>query len=61
MENQNTNFKKMNEMLKVEMVSESDNKLNENTKVLMIIHPKFLWMRLYMGGSWLKGGPTLLF
>ncbi len=56
-------MKQMNEMFKVEMVSESDNKLNENTKVLMIIHPKFLSDEtLYMIDQWvLKGGSTLIF
>ena len=56
-------LKQMNEMFKVEMVSESDNKLNENTKVLMIIHPKFLSDEtLYMIDQWvLKGGSTLIF
>ena len=56
-------LKQMNEMFKVEMVSENDNKLNENTKVLMIIHPKFLSDEtLYMIDQWvLKGGSTLIF
>ena len=56
-------LKQMNEMFKVEMISESDNKLNENTKVLMIIHPKFLSDEtLYMIDQWvLKGGSTLIF
>ena len=56
-------LKQMNEMFEVEMVNESDNKLNENTKVLMIIHPKFLSDdSLYMIDQWvLKGGATLIF
>ena len=56
-------LKQMNEMFEVEMVNESDNKLNNNTKVLMIIHPKFLSDEtLYMIDQWvLKGGATLIF
>ena len=56
-------LKQMNEMFEVEMVNESNNKLNKNTKVLMIIHPKFLSDEtLYMIDQWvLKGGATLIF
>ncbi len=56
-------LKQMNEMFKVEIVSESDNKLNKNTKVFIIIHPKFLSDEtLYMIDQWvLKGGSTLIF
>ena len=56
-------LKQMNEMFEVEMVNESNNKLNNNTKVLMIIHPKFLSDEtLYMIDQWvLKGGATLIF
>ncbi|MDA9882302.1 GldG family protein [Alphaproteobacteria bacterium] len=56
-------LKQMKEMFQVEMVNESTNKLNENTKVLMIIHPKFLSDEtLYMIDQWvLDGGSTLIF
>ena len=56
-------LKQMKEMFQVEMVNESTNKLNENTKVLMIIHPKFLSDEtLYMIDQWvLDGGATLIF
>ena len=56
-------LKQMKEMFQVEIINESTNKLNENTKVLMIIHPKFLSDEtLYMIDQWvLSGGATLIF
>jgi ABC-type uncharacterized transport system involved in gliding motility auxiliary subunit len=56
-------LKQMKEMFQVEMINESTNELNENTKVLMIIHPKFLSDEtLYMIDQWvLDGGSTLIF
>jgi len=56
-------LKQMKEMFQVEMINESTNELNENTKVLMIIHPKFLSDEtLYMIDQWvLDGGATLIF
>jgi ABC-type uncharacterized transport system involved in gliding motility auxiliary subunit len=56
-------LKQMKEMFQVEMINESANELNENTKVLMIIHPKFLSDEtLYMIDQWvLNGGATLIF
>ena len=56
-------LKQMKEMFQVEMINESTNELNENTKVLMIIHPKFLSDEtLYMIDQWvLEGGATLIF
>ena len=56
-------LKQMKEMFQVEMVNETTNKLNKNTKVLMIIHPKFLSDEtLYMIDQWvLNGGATLIF
>ena len=56
-------LKQMKEMFQVEIINESTNELNENTKVLMIIHPKFLSDEtLYMIDQWvLDGGSTLIF
>jgi len=56
-------LKQMKEMFQVEIINESTNELNENTKVLMIIHPKFLSDEtLYMIDQWvLDGGATLIF
>jgi len=56
-------LKQMKEMFQVEMINESTNELNENTKVLIIIHPKFLSDEtLYMIDQWvLDGGATLIF
>jgi len=56
-------LKQMKEMFQVEMINESTNELNENTKVLMVIHPKFLSDEtLYMIDQWvLDGGATLIF
>ena len=56
-------LKQMKEMFQVEKIDEDSNKLNKNTKVLMIIHPKFLSDEtLYMIDQWiLKGGATLIF
>ena len=56
-------LKQMKEMFQVEMVNETTNELNENTKILMIIHPKFLSDEtLYMIDQWvLSGGATLIF
>ena len=56
-------LKQMKEMFQVEMVNETTNELNKNTKVLMIIHPKFLSDEtLYMIDQWvLDGGATLVF
>ena len=56
-------LKQMKEMFQVEKVDENNNELNENTKVLMIIHPKFLSDEtLYMIDQWvLNGGSTLIF
>ena len=56
-------LKQMKEMFQVEKVDENSNELNKNTKVLMIIHPKFLSDEtLYMIDQWiLKGGATLIF
>ncbi len=56
-------LKQMKEMFQVEMVNETTNDLNKNTKVLMIIHPKFLSDEtLYMIDQWvLNGGATLIF
>ena len=56
-------LKQMKEMFQVEKIDENSNKLNKNTKVLMIIHPKFLSDEtLYMIDQWiLKGGATLIF
>ena len=53
----------MREMFVVETVNESTNELNKNTKVLMIVHPKFLSDEtLYMIDQWiLNGGATLVF
>ena len=53
----------MKQLFQVEMVNESVNTLNKATKVLMIIHPKYLSDEtLYMIDQWiLKGGPTLIF
>ena len=53
----------MKQLFQVEMVNESVNTLNKATKVLMIIHPKYLSEEtLYMIDQWvLKGGPTLIF
>jgi ABC-type uncharacterized transport system involved in gliding motility auxiliary subunit len=50
-------------MFQVEKVDENNNELNKNTKVLMIIHPKFLSDEtLYMIDQWiLNGGATLIF
>ena len=56
-------LKQMREMFVVETVNETTNELNKNTKVLMIIHPKFLSDEtLYMIDQWiLNGGATLVF
>ena len=56
-------LKQMKEMFQVDKIDENSNKLNKNTKVLMIIHPKFLSDEtLYMIDQWiLKGGATLIF
>ncbi len=56
-------LKQMKEMFQVQKVDENNNELNENTKVLMIIHPKFLSDEtLYMIDQWiLNGGATLIF
>ena len=56
-------LKQMKEMFQVEMVNETTNELNKNTKILMIIHPKFLSDEtLYMIDQWvLSGGATLIF
>ena len=56
-------LKQMKEMFKVEMVNESTNELDKDTKILMVIHPKFLSDEtLYMIDQWvLKGGATLIF
>ncbi len=56
-------LKQMKEMFQVEMVNESVNELNKNTKVLMVIHPKYLSDEtLYMIDQWaLNGGATLIF
>ena len=56
-------LKQMKEMFQVEKIDENSNKLNKNTKILMIIHPKFLSDEtLYMIDQWiLKGGATLIF
>ena len=56
-------LKQMKEMFKVEMVNESANELDKDTKILMVIHPKFLSDEtLYMIDQWvLKGGATLIF
>ena len=56
-------LKQMKEMFKVEMVNESANELDKGTKILMVIHPKFLSDEtLYMIDQWvLKGGATLIF
>ena len=56
-------LKQMKEMFQVEKIDENSNELNKNTKVLMIIHPKFLSDEtLYMIDQWiLKGGATLIF
>ena len=56
-------LKQMKEMFQVEMVNETTNELNKNTKVLIIIHPKFLSDEtLYMIDQWvLNGGATLIF
>ena len=56
-------LKQMKEMFQVEKVDENNNELNKNTKVLMIIHPKFLSDEtLYMIDQWiLNGGATLIF
>ena len=56
-------LKQMKEMFQVEKIDENSNKLNKNTKVLMIIHPKFLSDEtLYMIDQWvLNGGATLIF
>ena len=53
----------MKQLFQVEIVNESVNTLNKATKVLMIIHPKYLSDEtLYMIDQWvLKGGPTLIF
>ena len=53
----------MKQLFQVEMVNESVNTLNKATKVLMIIHPKYLSDEtLYMIDQWvLKGGPTMIF
>ena len=40
-------LKQMKEMFQVEMVNETTNELNKNTKVLMIIHPKFSQTKLF--------------
>ena len=56
-------LKQMKEMFQVEKIDENSNKLNKNTKILMIIHPKFLSDEtLYMIDQWvLNGGATLIF
>ena len=56
-------LKQMKEMFKVEMVNESANELDKDTKILIVIHPKFLSDEtLYMIDQWvLKGGATLIF
>ena len=56
-------LKQMKEMFQVEKIDENSNELNKNTKVLMIIHPKFLSDEtLYMIDQWvLNGGATLIF
>ena len=56
-------LQQMKEMFKVEMVNESANELDKDTKILMVIHPKFLSDEtLYMIDQWvLKGGATLIF
>ena len=56
-------LKQMKEMFKVEMVNESANQLDKDTKILIVIHPKFLSDEtLYMIDQWvLKGGATLIF
>ena len=56
-------LKQMKELFQVEMVNENKNELDKNTKVLMIIHPKYLSDEtLYMIDQWiLKGGATLIF
>ena len=56
-------LKQMKEMFKVEIVNESANELDKDTKILMVIHPKFLSDEtLYMIDQWvLKGGATLIF
>ena len=56
-------LKQMKEMFQVKKIDENSNELNKNTKVLMIIHPKFLSDEtLYMIDQWiLKGGATLIF
>ena len=56
-------LKQMKEMFKVEMVNESANELDKDTKILIVIHPKFLSDEtLYMMDQWvLKGGATLIF
>ena len=56
-------LKQMKEMFKVEMVNESANELDKDTKILMVIHPKFLSDEtLYMIDQWvLNGGATLIF
>ena len=53
----------MKQLFQVETINESVNELNKKTKVLMIIHPKYLSEEtLYMIDQWiLKGGPTLIF
>ena len=53
----------MKELFQVEMVNENTNELAKNTKVLMIIHPKYLSDEtLYMIDQWiLNGGATLIF
>jgi ABC-type uncharacterized transport system involved in gliding motility auxiliary subunit len=56
-------LKQMKEMFKVEIVNENVNELNKSTKVLMVIHPKYLSDEtLYMIDQWaLNGGATLIF
>ena len=56
-------LKQMKELFQVEMVNENISELPKNTKVLMIIHPKFLSDdNLNMIDQWiLNGGPTLIF
>jgi len=56
-------LKQMKEMFEVEMVNESANELDKDTKILMVIHPKFLSDEtLYMIDQWvLNGGATLIF
>ena len=53
----------MKQLFQVENINESTNKLNKNTKVLMVIHPKYLSDEtLYMIDQWvLGGGATLIF